>query len=90
MSLIVSLYLDDILIFLLTPEEHIEHVHIVLQKIKDQVGHIISADGIKPIHKKLSCIKDWPTPKNVLKDHFWDLLIISDGTYMISQSMLFR
>ena len=51
MSLIVSLYLDDILIFLLTPEEHIEHVRIVLQKIKDQVGHIISADGIKPIHK---------------------------------------
>ena len=31
----VSVYLDDILIFSKTPEEHIEHVKIVLQRIKD-------------------------------------------------------
>jgi hypothetical protein len=30
------------------------------------LGHIISADGIKPDPRKLSCIKDWPTPKSFL------------------------
>ena len=30
------------------------------------MGHIISADGIKPNPRKLSCIKDWPPPKSVL------------------------
>jgi hypothetical protein len=29
-------------------------------------GHLINCDGIMPDPKKLSAVKDWPTPKNIL------------------------
>jgi hypothetical protein len=80
----VSVYLDDILIFSKSPEEHISHVETVLKKIKEHgfflklskcdffqtsityLGHLINADGIMPDPKKLSAVKDWPTPKSIL------------------------
>ena len=80
----VSVYLDDILIFSKTPEEHITHVETVLNRIKEHgfflklfkceffqtsityLGHLINYDDIMPDPKKLSAVKDWPTPKSIL------------------------
>jgi hypothetical protein len=78
----VSVYLNDILIFSKTPEEHITHVTAVLNKIKEHgfflklakceffqtsityLGPLINCDGIMPDPKKLSAVKEWPTPKS--------------------------
>jgi hypothetical protein len=80
----VSVYLDDILIFSKTPEEHVSHVETVMNRIKEHgfflklskcdffqtsityQGHLINCDGIMPDPKKLSAVKYWPTPKNIL------------------------
>jgi hypothetical protein len=80
----VSVYLDDILVFSKTPEEHIKHVEAVLKRVKEHgffltlskceffqssityQGHLINCDGIMPDPKKLSAVKDSPTPKSIL------------------------
>lgn len=79
----VVVYLDDILIFSKTPEEHLEHVAKVLKVLQDNqlyvgldkcafglkeidfLGHVVSADGIKPDPKKVTAVTEWPTPKSV-------------------------
>ena len=76
-------YLDDILIFSKSPQEHVQHVAAVLQELeKNQfliklkkcdffkqellyLGHIISADGIKPDPKKVEAVKNFPKPTTV-------------------------
>jgi hypothetical protein len=79
----VVVYLDDILIFSKTPEEHLEHVAKVLEVLKDNqlyvgldkcafglseidfLGHVVSADGIKPDPKKVAAVTEWPMPTSV-------------------------
>lgn len=81
----VCVYLDDILIFSKTEEEHLRHLKMVLQLLKDNdlkakmkkceffkpelkfLGHIVSADGMKPDPAKVQTIVDWPEPVSVLE-----------------------
>jgi hypothetical protein len=76
-------YLDDILIFSKGADEHVKHVEMVLQRLKQHqyfaklskceffkkevhfLGHVVSAEGVKPDPKKLAVVKDWPRPYTV-------------------------
>lgn len=75
-------YLDDIIIYSETLEQHLIDVETVLvrfrsaglkikpskcQFLKDQVkylGHILSREGVRPDPEKLSCVRDYPAPRN--------------------------
>ena len=79
----VVVYLDDILIFSKSEEEHEAHVRMVLDVLRREkffvtkaksrfaqteiqyLGHIVSAQGIRPDPKKVSSVQSWPVPKNV-------------------------
>jgi len=78
----VLVYLDDILVFSKTPEEHVHHLRSVLQTLREHqyyikptkcdffkpelkyLGHIVSAEGIKPDPKKVEAIAKWPVPND--------------------------
>ena len=53
-------YLDDIIIFSNTEEEHLAHI----KKHIHYLGHLISADGIRPLKDKLDTIRDMPAPSS--------------------------
>ena len=75
-------YLDDIIIFSETEEEHLAHIEEIFKwleaadlKMKRSkcdffkkhihyLGHLISADGIRPLKDKLDSIRDMPAPRN--------------------------
>jgi len=79
----VAVYLDDILIYSKSEEEHISHVRQVLSVLEENhlaakvskcefhrpevefLGHVISGSGVKTDPKKISALKDWPTPSTV-------------------------
>jgi len=79
----VVAYVDDIIIFSNTLEEHNEHINKVLdlfqtnqiyvsrkkiQLFKTEVkyvGHMVSKEGIKPIHDKTKAIEEIPMPTTV-------------------------
>ena len=76
----IIIYLDDVMIFSKFPEEQIERLRSVLQKLraaglklkpgkceffKDYLGHIISKDGVETDPKKIEVILDWPVPETV-------------------------
>jgi len=70
-------YLDDILIFSTSLEEHILSLKMVFQKLRDAqmdkcefmkketefLGHIVTTTGIKPNPKKISAIINFPITK---------------------------
>ena len=79
----VVVFLDDILIYSKTAEEHQQHVRLVLETLRQQkfyvceskssfansetrfLGHVVSAEGIRPDPKKVASVQEWPVPKNV-------------------------
>ena len=66
-------YLDDIIIFSKTEEEHLQHLEEIfewLQKCSffkqhiQYLGHLISNEGIQPLPEKLESIAKMPVPQN--------------------------
>ena len=75
-------YLDDIIIFSETEEEHLSHIEEIFRRLEaadlkmkrskcdffkkhiHYLGHLISADGIRPLKDKLDTIRDMPAPHN--------------------------
>ena len=75
-------YLDDIIIFSDTEEEHLAHIEEIFKRLEaadlkmkrskcdffkkhiHYLGHLISADGIRPLKDKLDTICDMPAPRN--------------------------
>lgn len=77
-----TVYLDDIVIFSPSFDEHLVHIQKVFERLRQAgltlkgskcefgrkevpyLGHIISADGVKPDPKKIDAIVQWPVPKD--------------------------
>ena len=73
-------YLDDIIIFSNTEEEHLAHIEEIFRRLEaadlkmkrskcdffkkhiHYLGHLISADGIRPLKDKLDTIRHMPAP----------------------------
>ena len=76
-------YLDDIIVFSSSIEQHAERLSNVLSRLKsanlfvqlskcefavtevEYLGHIVTNKGIRPDPKKISAIKDYPSPTSV-------------------------
>ena len=76
-------YLDDVVIFSATPEEHLQHIKTIFErlqaadlKLKESkcaffleelhyLGHIVSADGVRPMPDKLDSIRKLAPPTTV-------------------------
>ena len=75
-------YLDDIIIFSETEEQHLAHIEEIFKRLEaadlkmkrskcdffkkhiHYLGHLISANGIRPLKDKLDSIRDMPAPCN--------------------------
>eukprot|EP00042_Codosiga_hollandica_P025425 m.113500 g.113500 ORF g.113500 m.113500 type:complete len:1292 (+) comp51865_c0_seq4:40-3915(+) len=76
----VLVYLDDILVFSKTLEDHVATLRLVLGRLRDVrfvlnrekcrfglssvtfLGHVVSADGVRPCAEKLRALKEFPAP----------------------------
>ncbi|GBG74853.1 hypothetical protein CBR_g19366 [Chara braunii] len=78
LDIFVVVYLDDILVFSKTLQEHQGHLRQVLEKLREAnnakkcewaktqvlyLGHVLDENGIKPEDSKIEAIRDWPTPR---------------------------
>jgi len=75
----VIVYLDDILVYRRSKEEHLRHLNYVLQKqlnlkkclfMKKELvylGFFISAEGLKMDPEKIKAIMEWPSPKSIFE-----------------------
>ena len=79
----VTVYLDDILIFSKSDDEHARHLQWVLGKLREHglfakctkcafgldgvenLGHVVTAEGISPNRAKIEAITTWPDPTDV-------------------------
>ena len=79
----VKIFIDDILVFSKTVEEHEAHLTQLMQRLAEHkiqlkeskarwfqsavkfLGHVVSADGIKPQMAKVEAIKQWTPPASV-------------------------
>ncbi|KAA3487500.1 Transposon Ty3-I Gag-Pol polyprotein [Gossypium australe] len=84
----VVVFIDNILIYSRNETEHVEHLRIVLQILRENqlksefwlkevgfLGHIISGDGVRVDPSKILAIVDWKLPKNIS-----ELAIIDDSS----------
>lgn len=74
----VLVFFDDILIYMRTWEEDLQHLETVLRILEEQhfyvkmskcellyLGHIKRAKGVKVHEEKIRAIRDWPEPRDV-------------------------
>lgn len=79
---ICYVYLDDIIIYGNSLEEHLEDLKTVFQRVRaaglklkpskcqflkpevKYLGHIVSAEGVRPDPAKIACVRDFPAPQN--------------------------
>ena len=79
---ICLVYIDDLIIFSRTFEDHLLHVEKVFKRLKEAnvrlkpskcyfvqsqveyLGHIVSAEGLRPNPNKIKAVKDFPVPNN--------------------------
>ena len=104
---IMYIYIDDIIIFSETSEEHLKRLCLVFQRLRDcglklslqkcaftqsQVsflGHLISADGVRPDPEKTAKVKDWPFPQNPKSfAHFLVLQVITGNLWRSIRKLL--
>ena len=74
-------YLDDIIIFSASPDEHLSHLHVVFNKIREHglnmklkkcnffqtkyLGSTINGEGIQPDPEKVEAIREMAAPSNI-------------------------
>ena len=76
------MYLDDIIIFSNSEEEHLSHIEEIFRRLEAEdlkmkrskcdffkkhihyLGHLILADGVRPLKDKLDTIRDMPAPRS--------------------------
>ena len=78
----VLVYLDDMIVFSKTEEEHLMHLDMVMRVLQKHklfakcsfaqtellfLGQIVGRDGVRVDPKKASVVKDWPVPTNRLQ-----------------------
>ncbi|GBG61522.1 hypothetical protein CBR_g22319 [Chara braunii] len=72
----VLVYLDGILVYSRTLEDHLEHLRRVLETLRrakcefvrqelEYLGHFVTPEGISPLSDKIQAIQEWPEPRNV-------------------------
>lgn len=55
------------------------------------MGHLISADGIRPNPEKIRAVVDFPVPTDVKKVwSFWEWLVIIEDLFLISPRLQIR
>ncbi|KAJ8760411.1 hypothetical protein K2173_015078 [Erythroxylum novogranatense] len=66
----VVVFIDDILVYSKNEHEHIDHLRIVLQTLREwqlyaKLRHVVSYEGIRVDPSKIEAVVNWKPPRNV-------------------------